>query len=141
MSRPIDRLLPLLKQVRETGPGRWMACCPSHDDRRPSLSVRELDDGTLLLRCWAGCGTDHVVAAVGLELRDLFSARPDDRRPIRRSQRWIPRDVLAALAQEVTVAALIVDAMVRGDRIRDDDATRLATAAGRLGDASRELSR
>src|SRR5690349_10346417 len=41
--------------VRERGPGRWMARCPAHDDSSPSLSIRELDDGTILLHDFAGC--------------------------------------------------------------------------------------
>jgi len=63
-----SRLLNRLDRVHETGPGRWLACCPSHEDGTPSLSIRVLDDGTVLLHCFAGCSAADVVAAVGLEL-------------------------------------------------------------------------
>jgi hypothetical protein len=47
--------------------GRWWSCrCPAHDDRSPSLSVRDGDRG-LVVRCWAGCDARHVLA----ELRRL----------------------------------------------------------------------
>lgn len=45
--------------------------CPAHDDRNPSLAVTEAD-GRVLLKCHAGCETSAVVAALGLELSDLF---------------------------------------------------------------------
>jgi putative DNA primase/helicase len=42
----------------------WMACCPAHDDKTPSLSIREGLDGTLLVHCFAGCGQALVIAAL-----------------------------------------------------------------------------
>lgn len=69
--RPIDRILERLEHPRRSGKG-WAARCPAHDDRRPSLTVTEGDDGRVLLRCFAGCSVEAIVAAVGLELADLF---------------------------------------------------------------------
>lgn len=139
-SRPLDRLLPRLAGVREIGPGRHIALCPAHDDRSPSLNVRETGDGTLLIKCWAGCGAADVVQAAGLELRDLFPQKPQDRRPIPKSQRWVPRDVLAAVAHEATVVALCAEAITRGDPLADSDMDRLLVAAGRLHAAAGEVS-
>lgn len=45
----------------------YMACCPAHEDRSPSLSVRDADDGRVLVHCHAGCSQDAVIEA----LRDL----------------------------------------------------------------------
>jgi hypothetical protein len=44
--------------------GRWMARCPAHDDRTPSLSIREAADGKVLVRCHAGCEQEHVIEAL-----------------------------------------------------------------------------
>jgi putative DNA primase/helicase len=52
--------------ARPSGRG-WVARCPAHVDRTPSLSIREADDGRLLLHCFAGC-------AWGV-LRDTLAAR------------------------------------------------------------------
>lgn len=41
-----------------------MVQCPAHDDRNPSLSVDEGQDGRLLVRCFAGCGQDSVIDAL-----------------------------------------------------------------------------
>ena len=46
----------------------WVARCPAHHDRTPSLSIREID-GKVLVHCQAGCPQDavlHVLAARGL---------------------------------------------------------------------------
>src|SRR5690554_7571094 len=63
-------LISRLDGVRETGPGRWIARCPAHEDRRPSLSVRETDDGTILLHDFGGCSALEVVESIGLEFAD-----------------------------------------------------------------------
>jgi hypothetical protein len=72
-------------EARATGPQAWKARCPAHEDRRPSLSIREGRDGRTLVRCFAGCEPDAIVRAVGLRVRDLFdkarhSAAPAARR-------------------------------------------------------------
>jgi hypothetical protein len=68
---PIQTVLDHLKDVRKSGNG-WEACCPAHDDHRPSLSVAEGDDGKVLLKCRVGCTFEEIVKAMGLETKDLF---------------------------------------------------------------------
>jgi putative DNA primase/helicase len=43
---------------------QWIACCPAHDDRKPSLSICDADDGKVLVRCHAGCEQARVIAAL-----------------------------------------------------------------------------
>ena len=74
-------LLGSLERVKQTGPGRWLARCPARDDRSPSLSIRELDDGRVLLHDFAGCSTEDVMEALGLTLSDLFEAPLAHSRP------------------------------------------------------------
>jgi hypothetical protein len=78
---PLARVLERLPGVRQTGAG-YSAHCPAHDDRSASLSVTDGDDGRVLLHCHAGCAVEAIVAAMGLEVRDLFPPR-DGRRPAR----------------------------------------------------------
>src|SRR5579862_2681360 len=51
--------------------GGYVARCPSHDDRTPSLAVAEGDNGGVVMKCRAGCQTDVVLRALGLTMRDL----------------------------------------------------------------------
>lgn len=65
-----------LVQAQRTGAGRWKARCPAHNDRSPSLSIREGDDGRVLVLCRAGCSLDSILAALKLARRDLFAGPP-----------------------------------------------------------------
>src|SRR5262245_55615161 len=68
---PLANLLARLPGAKKVGNG-WSARCPAHDDRTASLSIAQGDDGTVLVKCHAGCDTSAVLAAIDLRLADLF---------------------------------------------------------------------
>lgn len=84
---PIDLILSRLDGVITRSNGQYLARCPAHEDKSPSLSVRETDDGTILIHCFAGCAAYDITSAVGLNLSDLFPPRdthhhgPVEKRP------------------------------------------------------------
>jgi hypothetical protein len=65
--------------ARRVGSG-WMAPCPAHDDRTPSLSIGDAGSNKVLVRCHAGCDQDRVI--------DTF-VKPDDVRLVPRRERII----------------------------------------------------
>lgn len=131
-----DILLSRLNGVRQTGPGRWLARCPAHDDRSPSLSIREVD-GRVLLHDFGGCDTGAVLAAVGLRMGDLFEKSCDS--PPSRSA--IPvRDVLQALDHEILVACLLLDEILEFRCVDETHWSRLAQCAARIGAARDSVS-
>lgn len=65
----LDHIL-TVTHAKSTGQG-WIAHCPAHDDRTPSLQIREGERG-LLLKCWAGCSLQSICDALGIEQRELF---------------------------------------------------------------------
>jgi hypothetical protein len=69
--RAIERVLERLEGVRANG-DKYTALCPEHDDRKPSLSVSEGEDGKVLLHCFKGCATSNIVATLNLKMSDLF---------------------------------------------------------------------
>src|SRR5271156_3756835 len=84
----------------------WMARCPAHNDRKPSLSISAGPDGKVLVHCHAGCDQHDVVAA--LRRRDLWE--PTGRiagRYARRHQDRVP-DEPDANAKKRTEAALAI---------------------------------
>lgn len=135
---PVDRLLARLERVKATGPGRWNARCPAHNDKSPSLAIRELEDGRILIHCFTGCSTADVLAAVGLEFADLF---PTDSRAIGHAnpeRRPFPAaDVLRALRHETLIVACAAGTLQRGMTLGDDDIERLALAQQRIEAAAR----
>jgi len=70
----VDTLLARLDGARQIGTDRYVARCPAHEDRSPSLSIRITDD-KLLVHCFSGCAPDDILAAAGLAWSDLFSDR------------------------------------------------------------------
>jgi hypothetical protein len=113
-----EALLSRLEGTRHTGRGRWLAKCPAHDDSHASLSIRELDDGRVLVHDFAGCAVEDVLSAAGLSFEDLFPERPIDHRVKRNRVPFDARDVLQALVTEVTIVAIYA-ADLRAGRVPD----------------------
>ena len=65
-------ILPLLDKVKTVKPNQWKARCPAHNDNTPSLSLKELDDGKVLIKCWSGCHIEEITNALGLDFQCLF---------------------------------------------------------------------
>ena len=72
----VAEVLSHFRQVHRVGDG-WGAKCPAHEDRNPSLSIREVN-GKILVHCHAGCPFERVIEAAGLKIDDLF---PDSQQP------------------------------------------------------------
>lgn len=130
-----DRLLERLNKVRQTGSDTWIACCPAHDDKTPSLSIKRVD-GRVLVHCFAGCGAADVLAAVDLRLADLFDEPLTHHRdPVSRFQRE-RRDqaveFLKALKHEVLVVLIAADRLAAGHRLTEQDLDRLHDAHDRI---------
>lgn len=69
----LESILDLLEGVEATGGGNYKACCPAHDDKNPSLGIKEdKDTGTIVLNCLAGCTFDAIIKALKLDSKDLF---------------------------------------------------------------------
>jgi DNA primase len=67
----INKLLDRLHKGKQTGQEKWVACCPAHDDRSPSLGITIKDD-KVLIKCFSGCGATEILDAVGLDYSVLF---------------------------------------------------------------------
>ena len=70
-SPALEAVVGRLERVKRRGAG-YIARCPAHEDREPSLSVGIGDDGRVLVHCHAGCTTPAVLDALGLTEADLF---------------------------------------------------------------------
>ncbi len=129
-SDPASRLLTRLERVVDRGHGQFFACCPAHDDTNPSLSIKVLDDGRVLLHCFAGCAIDAVLSALRLELSDLY---PDAPAPAKAATvRWNYRDLLLLARRELQVAVIAVAHVLDGEPLNESDRERLLVAHARL---------
>jgi hypothetical protein len=96
----VERILDRLEGVKSSGSG-WSALCPAHDDSAPSLSLGEGDEGGAVIKCHAGCETEDVVKAMGLQMSDLagkprvvaeYPYTDEAGNVLYTIQRWQPKD-------------------------------------------------
>ena len=84
--KPIDVVLRVVGNFKRQVDG-FVAPCPAHEDRRPSLRIAEGEDGRVLMKCRAGCPLPKVLQALGLTLKDLFvHDHRGDLPPVRRQR-------------------------------------------------------
>jgi hypothetical protein len=97
--------------------------CPAHQDKNPSLSITEGQDGRVLVKCHGGCETDAVCAAVGLKISDLMPDNP----PQATSRAIVPKGVeVAAYAYQDEEGKLLFEVVrlePKGFRQRRPDPT------------------
>jgi len=130
----IQQILNNLNKVKRTGDGRYVACCPAHDDSSPSLTVRELPDGRVLMHCFGGCDIESILSAMNLQLADLFpEAIMQHGRPNQRP--FNPSDVLLCVRNESRLSALAIADILHGRVLSNEQKERLLLAAERLNEA------
>lgn len=137
----IDLVLGRLEKVRQTGPGRWMACCSAHTDRNPSLQITLFDTGVIGLHCFARrCEVADVVSSMGLRMEDLFPPRPHPGggRPPERKP-YSVRQLVDALNLELHVAWVLLADVSAGKDLGEVDRHRAGTAAARCAMLLEEL--
>lgn len=122
----LDQLLGSLTKLKKTGPDRWVACCPAHEDKGPSLAIKA-NDKTIMLHCFAGCSAEAVLDAVGMTFNDLY---PDHQELIK-PQKINSSDALRCIAYESMVAAASMGTM-RKRGLTKEESERLVMASGRI---------
>jgi hypothetical protein len=131
----LESLLSRLQKVRPSAVDRWIARCPAHEDKHPSLAIRHEPDGRILVHCFAGCEPEAILSAIGLSFADVF--------PEPLSKEFLPRihapfsalDALKCLAQESGIIAVAASDVALGATLSKTDSLRVAVAAGRIASA------
>jgi len=113
---PIDNLLSRLDRVNKVS-GGWRSRCPSHQSKSLSLAISEVDDGRVLLKCFAGCEALAILQSIGLTLSDLF---PNDTKhtPAQKHQYRINKsahETLKAIEDPVNVLMIGTCMAIRGE--------------------------
>ncbi len=136
---PIENILGRLEKVRQRQPGQWSARCCAHDDKGPSLSLRETTEGAVLLHCFAGCSVTEIVGAIGLELHELFPPRDTPPGAPKRTPRLLTAgQALQLLADEAMLIAVAAANIAYGVSLTTVDKDRVLKAAGHINFLRRE---
>lgn len=134
----LEMMLSRLKKVRRSSPDSFMACCPAHDDRNPSLSIKDTGGGKILLNCLAGCEKLDILGALGMDWEDIMPPRlaTEHHKPIKpTTQRVYPSDALKAIQLEARIVAMAAFEITKGNKLTDDDLSRLKVAMDRINTA------
>jgi len=130
MDMDIRTFLSHFTKVRQMKPNHWMACCPAHDDKTPSLSITERSD-RILIYCHAGCEAEDVLIKAGLSWNDLYRNQLKAAYE-QAAHRRIKVDV-DPLDVERGVIAIAKARIKKGVELSIDDIARLRLAIVRLG--------
>lgn len=130
---PAEKVLSRVR-YRQTGRDSYVFHCPTREDRRPSCSLRVLDDGRVLIHDFGGDSTADILAAVGLSLSDLYPERiGGQQHGLSAERRPFPSaDILRIIGFEALVVLAAATAMMAGETFTDADRGRLIVAVGRL---------
>ena len=132
----IDALLSGLDGVKQIGFGKYVAQCPAHDDRAPSLAIRDCDDGRVLFHCFAGCDPESVLSAIGLTFSDVMPEHIGNQHSHRSmQQRFDARQVITTLDHESLVVWIIGGDFLEHREIDEDTWSRLSAAVNRINSA------
>lgn len=131
----VQTLLARLEGVKPAGDGRWYARCPAHDDKSPSLSIRDTGE-KVLIHCFTGCDAEDVLIAVGLTWKELY---PDPwqcaaNRPNEGAVKYVRRTLAALdpLEIERKILAIAAEQIRQGRPLSMEDAARVEVARARV---------
>ena len=131
---PIDNVLAQLSDARQMQSGQYAARCPAHGGKKRNLTIREFTSGAVGVYCFAGCLTADVVAAMGLEMSDLFPPRQlSGREPKRQPRLLTAGQALELLQAEATFIAVAAANLASGVVLTPAERERLRQAAARIG--------
>jgi hypothetical protein len=103
-----------------------MVCCPAHEDRSPSLSIR-FDGDKPLFHCFAGCEFLDILGSVGLSADDVNGDRPKYHA---KKPTVNPRELLKSMAFDALRAGLIAARLGNGHPMAEDDKQALISISG-----------
>jgi hypothetical protein len=136
----INELISRLQKVRKTGDAKWLACCPAHKDRSPSLAIKLSDSDKILLHCFAGCDVQSIVSSVDLELSDLMPERPQGYgRSKPNAPRFNKNELFDCLVFESTLLSLAIRKLLSGDDLAVQDLRRIEQAEELISELAREV--
>lgn len=105
------------------------------------MSVRETADGTVLIKCFAGCGALDIIKKVGMRPGDLFPKEyraPITQRGAAKPNHWHARqDAMKAVMKETMLVALVASDIAEGRRVSEQDCDRCVQAVDKITEALR----
>ena len=131
----MDKILQRLRNVKPSGGNQFMACCPAHEDRTPSLSIKDVGGGRILINCLAGCATEDVLSSIGMDWSDIMPEKTTHHRAKPTKDRVYATDALKAIRHEAQIVMICAMDMKKGRQLPQETHERLELAMTRINTA------
>lgn len=128
----VETILNALDKVKRKSAGKWVAICPCHAEKTPSLAISETSDGAVLLHCFGcGAGAMDVIGALGIDATELFPRRDryDYSEPKAPRPAFSAQQLLECINYETIIVMLAAEQLMKGIAI---DVERVTTAHNRI---------
>lgn len=126
----IDDFLSRLRAVKRTGHGKWIASCPTREDKNPSMSIKLNNDGRILIYDFGGSNAEEILNAMGLSFSDLY---PE---PLfhhsKKTSPFSGHEVLLILKSEIRIVYLFAKDVANGKALMKSELERLLKSISRL---------
>ncbi len=116
--------------VKESGSGQYSCRCPAHEDKSNSLGIKQGDGERIMMNCFAGCDTKHILDAVGLDWKDILPS--NDYNEQVKEKGFNPYSVLKMIRDEVLIIGLASVDIKKGKALSDKEHDRLLKAIGNV---------
>ena len=126
----ISNILSRLEKVKQTTSDQFVACCPAHNDKSPSLSIKELPDGRILINCFAGCNPSEILSSIGLSFEDLY---PESKGSFKSEKRpFSSTHGLKLIGYESTIILACAGFLREGKELSEANLARMVEAVTRI---------
>jgi len=134
----LDTILNQLDKVKAYGNNKWLACCPAHNDKHPSLKVTLTDDGKILIKCWAGCDISAVLKALSIEMADLFPDKITYAKG-KKPPKFNRIELFDRLVYEALILYVAIQQLQQGNPLNEVDALRVGQAMSLIDELKAEV--
>lgn len=137
---PIIHRLANLPKFKKLSTGRYVACCPVHGDKHPSLSITQKPDGVWVLHCFScGANGQAVCDSLGIDVTSLFPPSDNRRYEKQHKQGFSAWQLLQCLEKDLIVIVAAADMLRNGEVLPDSDRQYLSEVILRVNDGLRYL--
>lgn len=129
-----------LRKVKRIGEGRWLACCPIHSDKTPSVAITLKPNGVVLAKCF-GCGASglDIVNALGLDPVVLFPPSHKTKYEKQSKHGFSAWQLLNALQKDLIFLVVAANQMLKDGAFDQADVNYLTSICQRVNDGLRHL--
>lgn len=140
LEQKLHVLLSRLPKARKLGESKWIANCPGHDDKSPSMGIKLVDD-RILIHCFSGCSVEEILSPLSLTVADLFPDRQrlDGNKP--KVEKFNRYELFPVLVHHARILYLSFQKFLNGEEMTVSDLKSIEQAMKAIENLEAEVSR